>query len=548
MNLLRRSTIIALNLWAVCCAVGAEAQDRFDIENLNAVTSTQGSVLSVYGGRTLDRGAYSLALHASYGNRPLSIDDADGERFGDLVGSVGTLEVLGAVGLVDRLEVGLALPFHRNAAGSDYNTTPPPVVEAGTLSDSQVAFGDIRVVPRVGLLRHDGPGGVDLALAATVWLPTGNDDAYAGEAVRIEPRVLLDYQTRNWLVAFNAGYLIRQSADVLGTKLDDQVRLGLGADVGLGMGFSVLGEVNAQLNVLADDFSGEDVASEALLGLRMRSKGGFGAQLAGGPGLMSGFSGPVYRVIAAIGFEGAPPKPQPEPEPEVVPEVDTDGDGLADVSDQCANEAEDRDQFEDDDGCPDRDNDADGIADAADRCPLQAEDKDGYEDQDGCPDADNDADGIADASDACPNEAGVAEAHGCPAPVAAPEPPASVVIAQEKIELKETILFGNNNAQIQAQSQGLVDAIAKVLSEHPEIQLVSIEGHTDDRGKVRHNQELSEARAKSVVEALVARGIAKDRLKSAGYGASRPIVPNDSDDNRGKNRRVELRIERRATQ
>ena len=534
--------LVALSL--SCFAVGAHAQDRFDVENAALVTSTKNSVLNVYGGRTLDRGGYSLGLNASYGRKPLSIESPDGDHLGDLVGSVGTLEVLGALGVVDRFEIGLSLPFHRNSAGSDFETTPPPAVTAATLHDSEIAFGDIRVVPRIGLLRHDGPAGVDLALAGTVWLPTGSDPAYAGESLRVEPRLALDYQTRSWLIAFNAGYLIRGPADVLGTTVDDQLSFGVGADIGLGKTFSLLGEVTARLNVLEKDFGGEDVASEALLGLRVRTQGGFGMQLAGGPGLTRGVNSPVYRVIAAIGFEGAP---APAPEPDEPLELDGDGDGITDLADRCPREAEDRDQFQDDDGCPDADNDADGLADTRDRCPLEAEDRDHFQDEDGCPDGDNDADGLADAQDACPNEAGTPETKGCPAPEPpAPEPPAAVVIAKEKIELRDTILFGNNNSQIQAQSQPLVDAIAKLLTEHPELELIAIEGHTDDRGKTAHNQRLSEARAKSVMEALVARGIAANRLKSAGYGPSRPIAPNDSDENRAKNRRVELKIERRS--
>ena len=538
-----RSTFLAWSSVTALFAAPALAQDRFDVENLAIVPASQGSVLGVYGGRTLERGAYALSLNASYGRKPLSIESPEGDHLGDLVGSVGTLEVLGAFGVVKQFDVGIALPFHRNAAGSDFAAAPPPAVQAATLQESKIAFGDMRVVPRVSLLSHDDARGIDLGLAATVWLPTGSDAAYAGESVRVEPRILLDYQTRTWLVAFNAGYLIRNSANVLGTKLDDQLRFGLGADIGLGKGFSLLGEVDAQLNVLEDDFSSEDVSSEALVGLRVRTQGGFGAQLAGGPGITRGVNAPVYRVVASFGFEGAPPK---EPEPEEAPELDTDGDAITDVADRCPREPEDKDQFDDEDGCPDFDNDADGIADAADRCALQAEDKDGFQDEDGCPDGDNDADGLADASDACPNEAGTAETNGCPAPPPTPEPPAAVVVADKKIELRETILFGNNNAQIQPQSEPLVDAIAKVLTDHPEIQLVSIEGHTDDRGKAAHNKKLSEARAKSVLEALVARGIAKDRLKSVGFGLTQPIVPNDSDENRAKNRRVELRIERRA--
>ena len=92
----------------------------------------------------------------------------------------------------------------------------------------------------------------------------------------------------------------------------------------------------------------------------------------------------------------APPPPPPGP-------GDKDGDGIPDNVDKCPNDPEDKDGFEDADGCPDLDNDKDGIPDAADKCPNDPEDKDGFEDADGCPDPDNDKDGIPDAADKCPN-------------------------------------------------------------------------------------------------------------------------------------------------
>ena len=96
----------------------------------------------------------------------------------------------------------------------------------------------------------------------------------------------------------------------------------------------------------------------------------------------------------------------------------TTSDGIADADDQCPNEPEDKDGFQDADGCPDPDNDKDGIPDAIDKCPDEAEDKDGFQDEDGCPDDDNDGDGFPDAVDKCPNDPetvnGFEDDDGCP--------------------------------------------------------------------------------------------------------------------------------------
>jgi OOP family OmpA-OmpF porin len=97
---------------------------------------------------------------------------------------------------------------------------------------------------------------------------------------------------------------------------------------------------------------------------------------------------------------------------------DQDEDGVPDEVDQCPELAEDKDGFEDSDGCPDFDNDDDGVPDDSDRCPTEKEDSDEFEDEDGCLDPDNDHDGILDAKDACPKEAGAASTdakqNGCP--------------------------------------------------------------------------------------------------------------------------------------
>ncbi|MFH1844974.1 MAG: thrombospondin type 3 repeat-containing protein [bacterium] len=98
--------------------------------------------------------------------------------------------------------------------------------------------------------------------------------------------------------------------------------------------------------------------------------------------------------------------------------LDTDRDGIPNRKDRCPDEAEDRDGFQDLDGCPEPDNDGDGVPDAQDGEPLQPEDHDGFQDEDGVPDPDNDGDSIPDAKDLCPDEPEDFDGHrdgdGCP--------------------------------------------------------------------------------------------------------------------------------------
>jgi OOP family OmpA-OmpF porin len=111
----------------------------------------------------------------------------------------------------------------------------------------------------------------------------------------------------------------------------------------------------------------------------------------------------------------APPQPIPvAPPPPVVIRIektDQDGDGITDDIDRCPTEPEDKDDFEDEDGCPEPDNDQDGVLDPEDSCPNVP----GPATNKGCPVTDRDADGTADDKDQCPDEPGPKERKGCPA-------------------------------------------------------------------------------------------------------------------------------------
>lgn len=121
----------------------------------------------------------------------------------------------------------------------------------------------------------------------------------------------------------------------------------------------------------------------------------------------------------------------------------------------------------------------------------------------------------------------------------------AVKAAQIKQELDskgKAVLYINfdvDKASLQPDGVLAVAEIKQLLTENPTLAL-SIEGHTDNTGAAAHNQSLSEARAQQVQQELVRGGIAAARLRAAGYGASKPLVANDSESNKAKNRRVEL--------
>jgi outer membrane protein OmpA-like peptidoglycan-associated protein len=102
------------------------------------------------------------------------------------------------------------------------------------------------------------------------------------------------------------------------------------------------------------------------------------------------------------------------------------------------------------------------------------------------------------------------------------------------------ILFATGSARIRPESTPTLEEIGTMLREHADLRL-AIEGHTDDVGEDAANQALSEARAAAIKTYMVETfGIAANRLSTAGFGESRPAVPNDSPEARQQNRRVEL--------
>ena len=211
---------------------------------------------------------------------------------------------------------------------------------------------------------------------------------------------------------------------------------------------------------------------------------------------------------------------------------DTDGDRIPDSKDQCILEPEDVDGYLDEDGCPDPDNDSDGIPDAVDKCPMKAEDFDGFQDADGCPDPDNDNDTVLDVDDFCPNTPGQpgGKRPGCPG---------LVVVTAKEIRITQQIHFEFNKSTIRSESFPILDAVIQVLHDNPKITL-EIQGHTDNVGQPGYNKKLSQQRADSVRQYLVAHGTEVPRLRSTGYGQTQPIVPNTTDSNRQLNRRVQF--------
>jgi len=117
-----------------------------------------------------------------------------------------------------------------------------------------------------------------------------------------------------------------------------------------------------------------------------------------------------------------------------------------------------------------------------------------------------------------------------------------VEVKSDKIVINEKIQFEYNKATILQNSFSLMDEIAAVIKKNPHIKKLSIEGHASSEGNADHNLKLSEARAKSVMTYIVAKGVEAGRLTSKGFGAKKPIADNNTEEGKEKNRRVEFVI------
>ena len=202
---------------------------------------------------------------------------------------------------------------------------------------------------------------------------------------------------------------------------------------------------------------------------------------------------------------------------------DADGDGITDAEDACP----DVFGLKEFNGCPDTD--GDGIADKDDKCPQQA----GPKENNGCPWPDRDGDGVLDKDDECPDVKGTVANNGCPE--------VTQEVQKKLNDFAKTILFDLGKATIKPESADVLDNIVKVLNEFKKAKF-SVEGYTDSTGNKAKNIKLSEARANSVKDYLVAKGIAADRLSAKGFGPEKPVADNKTKAGREQNRRVEINL------
>jgi OmpA-OmpF porin, OOP family len=347
---------------------------------------------------------WNVGAWASYAHRLVSVADATGAEVAVPVQNQLSMDYALGVGIADHFAFGASLPsvLYQDGYRSE--------LIGGTLPRS--ALGDVRLNLKATLLPGGQMGGFSVAALGALTLPTGNAASYVSEqAVTGELRLLGELRLIAVAVRATAGVKMRGAEQTyVGQTFGHALPWGFGLVVRPQVfGIDEKGRWEWALEghgalALAPDF-GSKAQSPAALGLSARYTPGTVSLILGAEvPLDSAVGTPSVRGILGLGW---------------APRVhDQDTDGVPDEVDQCPELAEDKDGFEDSDGCPDFDNDDDGVPDDSDRCPTEKEDSDEFEDEDGCLDRDNDHDGILDAQDACAKEAGTGSSdpkqNGCP--------------------------------------------------------------------------------------------------------------------------------------
>ncbi len=546
----RRSSPQRMLLIALSCALSAGPAWAADSGGLDAHGfSAAGHVGNPLGYLELAypsagwKGAWDVGVLMDYADDPLM--ERIGEQVIPVIDATLTANVAAGVSILGYARVDAVLPVYALA-----------VDQSGTFS----GVGDLRVEGTVPLLtvRDARPG---IAIVPAFWAPTGPSEHFLGDAgfgFGATVAVAQEIGVFGWDI--NIGGRVGPEEAVRNVQWGRGLMAGVGVHVTLGDAGSLGAEAHATPSA---SFDVDALPVEVLGHARYRLPLGLYADLGGGGGVTSGIGASKYRLVVGLGYSALG----------VAPAVDNDADGLVGSADQCPDRAEDKDGYRDDDGCPDLDNDGDGFRDAKDECPDAREDIDGVIDSDGCPEDDGDQDAVPDGSDDCPEDAEDVDSDrdddGCPEsdtdadqdgvpdyrdqcpndpirpgqnPRTSDGCPRLAEIANDKILITDRIYFEEGQAVVLAASRPVLDAVARVLAEHPEVRDLLVEGHTDDVGNDDANYRLSEERARAVMNWLVEAGVDRNRLAAKGYGETAPLVPNDSNEHRARNRRVEFTI------
>ncbi len=593
-------------LWLLLAAIAlfggsARAQNRgFTIERYEPTAAGEWTFWVDHPWYTKSKYFAAAGITLDYGHDPLVYGRRNGESFTETQSViahqlVGHLDLAGS--FLDRALISASLPVVLLERGT-------PAGGAAPLSGASV--GDIRIGAVVRVWKQPMRDPVSLHLGLDLWFPLGVTSKHAGDSsVRVLPKLIAAGLTRHIMWSASGGFLYRPAASIgavpveFGNTVGPEIQLGGAlAYADMKHRFSIGPEaVLATVVTNGHAFKKDFTSLEVLAGAQYNAIKQIQIGLAVGLGLLREPGTPDVRVIARIAYapfrEDAPAPPRDRDHDGIIdvsdacpdepgvgsriavlhgcpPPRDRDHDGIIDGNDVCPEVAQGAHADPQRLGCPDQDTDGDGVYDRADLCPAIAAGPHPDANQPGCPDIDTDGDSVFDSEDLCSDEAAglhpdparrgcpLADRDGdqvpdaidaCPDEPGAPDPQPKkngcrglVQIKDGKLMIIEPVFFETSKDVIVPKSFAVLQAVANALTAQAELEHIAIEGHTDNRGQPARNLDLSTRRARSVMRWLIAHDIAGSRLTSQGYGQSKPIASNNSNEGRAANRRVEFRI------
>ena len=537
-------------------------------------TTDGGPYLSTYGSSTIPRGRFSLGYWQSYANEALDGRRVVGgsEENIDVVQHLSTFNLVGAIGLGDRFELGLHMPLYLTRLADR---------QVGTehLSGTDFNFGDLLVNAKIDLLPEmRSRNGFGLAVLPVIGLPTGKRDEFAGTGEFSAGGLLIaDYATDRWRAAANVGGFLRSGS------LDSLLKLGGAFSYSITPAYSVIAEMYG-LTDAGDPFGEEFHTPVEMLGGLRFPVGPVDMTFGVGGGLNSGKNDPRFRVVLGITSPSIPvtlPSRGPSAvelsssrKTYVVEDYDRNGKvspgdvivytitlintGTATAHDVTVSDA--IPAYTDfvpgsirmnDDAVAD----SDGFSSSPPRVEVNVGSLSSHLGSNQATIKFKVKIRSVPTVVAVRNEVAV-NARGVPsfrlpvvettvfAKIAEREHVMETVpqlTSQPKLEVTQNIQFDEAKASIRPESNPVLDEVVSVLQEKPDMKL-RIVGHTDDVGSRAANVRLSKQRADAVKAYLVSKGISADRLQTKGAGAAEPVTSNATAEGRAANRRVDFLI------
>ena len=525
---------ICLLLVAVTCLV-PRAQ-ALDLQTFTPWADNN-RLVSVMGAQSFDSGECAVGSYVTQSHKPLRFNTEAGQQLDQGLRNLNTAFAMASCGIGANLTLLANLPFHWISGA--------PAASTQESKTTKAVVGDTHLLLRWTLLNRDIPyQGGSFALAPYIVVPRNRTSQIAGVSLNALSegqttsggQIIYDYFfTARHYVAANLGYHHRQTQNFLGTKVGPESRLALGYSYLLdaASGFHSYFEWQRRQTLGGDQGSKLLSSSEWQVGLGAKPFGDHLAIFAGaGKGLGGGFGTPVHRIYAGIEWTVSKPAPplkafeETELDPVVLDAQKVPG------SVQMQLRASKRKDI------------AFTLRTSVGGTVLSGKIKSGGPTLTALPPGvyavDVQARGYAKKSQTLVVTSGITSV------IEVTPQKAGDLLVVSRLAVPG-IQFETKKAVIKPESFADLDRVAKVMRESQAIQLLAIEGHTDNVGKRERNVNLSAARANAVENYLIDKGVDPRRLTTRGIGPDSPVVANDSAAGRAKNRRVEFVIRVVAT-